>query len=144
MTGPRQEQGRMARMAAFWICTLLLLFGCTSLHTTLVARDLLTGQVFGVERIPVLGIDFNWAFVVASVLFLAGASVIAWWQAKPKVSGLLNDTEAELRKVAWPTFDEVVRSSVVVIVCVVVLGVFLAGSDMVLGRVAQMVLTLGG
>ena len=50
------------------------------------------------------------------------------------------DTELELRKVTWPTMQEVINSSIVVIVCVVVLMVFLAGSDLVLGRIAKALL----
>ena len=56
---------------------------------------------------------------------------------------MLIETESELRKVTWPTMPEAVRSSVVVIACVLFLMAFLASADWVLGRWAERLL-LGG
>ena len=42
---------------------------------------------------------------------------------------------AELKKSAWPTRKELVDSSLVVIVTVLILGMFVAGSDIVIGRI---------
>ena len=61
----------------------------------------------------------------------------------PLTAAEIADVEAELRKVTWPTMPEAVRSSVVVIACVLFLMAFLAGADWVLGRWAERLL-LGG
>ena len=51
------------------------------------------------------------------------------------MADLLIETESELRKTTWPTMDEVINSSIVVVVTVLVLGAFLALADSVLARV---------
>jgi preprotein translocase SecE subunit len=59
------------------------------------------------------------------------------WLDKPKNADLLIDTESEMRKVTWPTFKDVVSSSLVVIFCVLFLLVFLAGADILIARVTK-------
>jgi preprotein translocase subunit SecE len=48
----------------------------------------------------------------------------------------------ELKKSAWPTRKELVDSSLVVIVTVLVLGLFVAGADIIIGRLVS-ILTRG-
>ncbi len=45
---------------------------------------------------------------------------------------------AELKKSAWPTRKELVDSSLVVIVTVLILGLFVAGTDIIVGRIVTM------
>ena len=66
-----------------------------------------------------------------------GLFLLKRWQNKPKMADLLIDTEGELRKVSWPTIDEVLTTSMVVVVFVVFIGAFLALTDMVFGRLAD-------
>jgi preprotein translocase subunit SecE len=47
---------------------------------------------------------------------------------------------AEFRKVTWPNRQELVNSTVVVIVVTVVLAFFLGGVDIVLARVVERIL----
>ena len=142
MKGYKEDQGRLARMAAFWSVVLLVLFGCTFLYDILIGFDSMNPAVAGI-RIPIVSVDLNGAFIVTALLFLTGVIVIRRWQQKPKVADLLIDTESELRKVTWPTMDEVTNSSLVVIICVVVIGAFLAAADYFLGELMRR-LILGG
>lgn len=132
----REDQGRHARMAAFWSLVLLWLFGCTFLHGQLVAVDALAKPIGGL-RIPVVSVDFNGAFLISAVLFVVGLVVIQRWQRQPKVADLLIETEAELRKVTWPSGQQVINASLVVIVTVLLIGLFLAGADYVLARIMK-------
>jgi len=138
----REDQGRLARMAAFWSCILLLLFGCTFVYGLLVQIDSFREKIGGM-RIPVVGVDLTTAFLIPFALFVVGALILHRWQARPKVADLLIETEAELRKVTWPTPQEVVNSSMVVILCVLLLFGFLAAADWLLARVMRYLL-LGG
>ena len=52
-----------------------------------------------------------------------------------------NDTHVLM---AWPTIDEAINGSWSVVVTVLFLMAFLAGADMVLGRVARTILNFGG
>lgn len=142
MKGYKEDQGRLARMAAFWSVTLLLLFGCNFLYVQLVAIKSMAVPLGGI-RIPVVAVDLNGAFIVSALIFCTGAILISRWQHRPQVADLLIDTEAELKKVTWPTMDEVINSSIVVIVCVILLGIFLAAADYLLGHLMRR-LILGG
>jgi preprotein translocase subunit SecE len=65
--------------------------------------------------------------VIASVVF-----VLLWRQgAFLRLSGYFNETKEELWKCTWPTWDELMGSTAVVIVSVGVLGGFTVGVDYV-------------
>ena len=87
-----------------------------------------------------LGTPVSPAFLICGGIFVVGTWLIHRWQARPKVADLLIDTESELRKVTWPTMDEVINSSLVVIVCVLLLFAFLAAADWFLARVMNTLL----
>jgi preprotein translocase SecE subunit len=142
----RKDQGRMARMAAFWSLAVLLFYGCTSLNGELTARwtsSLGQPLMAGFDRVPVLGIQLTGAFLIATVLFAGGMFALYRWLERPKSADLLIETEQELRKVTWPSGNEVVNSSIVVIVCVMFLMGYLAFADWFLARVTR-VLLFGG
>ena len=139
----KEDQGRLARMAAFWGVVLLLLFGCTFLHTTLVTNFAVMSKLIGGVRIPVVGVNLTWAFLITFLVFVAGTIAIWKWQQKPRIADLLIETEGELKKVTWPTSQEVVNTSMVVIACVGILLGFVALADWVLGMVLKRLL-LGG
>lgn len=123
-------------MGAFWALTLLLLFGCTFLFGMLQRSESMRSALGGAS-IPVVRVDVSPAFLISTACFLAGLLAIRLYQNKPKVADLLIDTEGELRKVSWPTMDEVLNTSLVVVVFVVFIGSFLALTDMVFGRLAD-------
>ncbi len=53
------------------------------------------------------------------------------------VGQFLREVFDELRKVVWPTWGELYRYTLVVIFTVIVLGVFIGGTDYLLGEVAR-------
>ena len=55
-----------------------------------------------------------------------------------RVRGFLNDVLAELKKSAWPTRKELVDSTVVVIITVLILGLFVAFADFVFLKIIGM------
>ncbi len=59
-----------------------------------------------------------------------------------KITTVYQETMAELRKCTWPTWDELVESTVVVIVSVAILGLFVAVTDWVVRALVQL-LTVG-
>lgn len=139
----KQDQGRFARLAAFWSLAILIFYGCTSLYTTLLGywpNQMATPFTASMPKIPVLGLPLNLAMVISTAVL--GVSVWALYRVleRPKTADVLIDTESELRKVTWPTVPEAVRSSFVVIVCVLFLMAFLAGADWLLGRWAERLL----
>jgi preprotein translocase subunit SecE len=137
MQAYKPDQGRMARMATFWSLVLLLLFGCSFLHETLTAYVPSLKQPLGGFVIPIVSVPFSGSFAISGLLFLGGLAWLYVWTQKPKVADFLIEVEAELKKVTWPTMQEVVNASIVVVICVAVLMGFLAGGDFVLGRLVE-------
>ena len=124
-------------MAAFWSLAIMVFYGCTSLRTELAGQfnDALGQRLWDGARIPIIGVDLTPAFLIALVVFAAGMVLLYRWTESPKIADALIDTESELRKVTWPTLPEAARASVVVMVCVIVLMVLLAGYDALISRV---------
>jgi len=146
MAAYKPDQGRMVRMAVFWSCAALIFYGCKSLREVLSGvSETLAKPVFdGFEKLPVVGVQLTPAFLIAAVCFVGGLFVAWRLQEKPRNADLLIETETELRKVTWPSAQEVFNSSLVVVVCVVVLMAFLAGADWLLARVTNNILGIGG
>jgi preprotein translocase SecE subunit len=140
--GYREDQGRLARMAAFWCLVLFLLFGCHSLYRALQSFGTLATAIGGYS-LPVVGVPLSGAFLSAAAVFLVGLIAVRRWERTPKMADLLIDTESELKKVAWPTLQQVTNSSLVVIISVVLLGGFMALIDILLARIIR-VIVLGG
>ena len=57
-----------------------------------------------------------------------------------KVKGYLSDVAVELKKTSFPTRDQTIGSSVVVVVMVVFMSFFLALADLVLSKVVGLIL----
>jgi preprotein translocase SecE subunit len=140
--GYKRDQGRMARMAAFWTLAVLLFYGSVSLNEFLSGHwpAVATPLIAGFPKIPVLGVGLTPAFLVTLAVFGVGMYALYRWLEQPKTADLLIETEHELRKVTWPTMQEVVNSSLVVIFAVLFLMGFLAVADWFIARVTQVIL----
>jgi len=51
-----------------------------------------------------------------------------------KANALMEDVVSELKKVTWPGREEVVRSTIVVMICIVICSLILGAFDVVWGR----------
>jgi len=54
-----------------------------------------------------------------------------------RISGYFKETEEELRKCTWPSWNELKGSTVVVLVAIVLLGAFTVGIDFVVAWIVQ-------
>ena len=134
----------MARMATFWSLAILLAYGCIRMRTELSGLfPTSIGKPIGGMSVPLLGLDLSPALLAAAGTFAAGMFLLWRTVEKPKNADLLIETEAELRKVTWPTLDETIDGSIVVIVVVIFLMAFMAGADFVLGEVFTRIITGG-
>jgi preprotein translocase subunit SecE len=64
-------------------------------------------------------------------------------QVVARIREFVQDVLVEFRKVTWPSRQELINSTVVVIVVTVVLAVFLGTVDIVLARVVEWLLSGG-
>jgi preprotein translocase subunit SecE len=61
-----------------------------------------------------------------------------------KVKKFLNDVYIELQKVAWPSRDELVGSTIVVIAMSIVMAIFIGVVDKVLGSLVNVLVSIAG
>ncbi len=57
-----------------------------------------------------------------------------------KIVGFINEVKNELKKVSWPNRDELIGSTIVVLVTVAILSVFVGACDLVFSRVINMMI----
>jgi preprotein translocase SecE subunit len=118
----------------------------------LVVSVLFVGSLYGVaflyqilpepakEGLAVLGWNFDWRFFICGplLIFLAGFGV--WLFNHPPAADFLIDTEHELKnKVVWPSKEEEINASLVVVTTVFIFMVFILGVDVVFSFVREMV-----
>jgi len=76
--------------------------------------------------------------VVIGVVF-----ALAWWKGYVvRLRNYWNGTMEELRKCAWPTWDELKGHTVVVIVTIVLLGAFCYGVDTIFYHLVRLISTV--
>jgi preprotein translocase SecE subunit len=133
----RKGQGIYSRVIVGIVLGILALFASISLHNVLVELP----NVAEKARIPLIDISLTWGLICAFALFVFLGFVICVCvvgletgirpidTSGKKAVELLIDTQAELQKVAWPTRYELVGSTAVVIISVILIGVFILGVD---------------
>lgn len=53
----------------------------------------------------------------------------------PRANTVMDEVVSELKKVTWPSRDDVVKSTTVVIICILIASFLLAGFDLLWGQV---------
>ncbi len=61
-----------------------------------------------------------------------------------KVTKYFNDTIQELRKVAWPSKDELIGSTIVVVVMSILVSIFIGVVDQVLNKLVNLLVKFTG
>lgn len=108
----KRTQGKLARQLTFLAVAVLVLAGCYQLY----------------ER---GGLHSTARYAVPTVLAFVGLWIGYRIVNIPQFADFLIAVEAEMNKVSWPSQDELIRASVVVIVLMAVLTVILFAYDLV-------------
>lgn len=137
----RKNQGRYARMLAFWAVALLLVYGCFHAGGFVHMLDRWMGDANRdlVDPFPLVGKLKISTLVVLGLLGVALLFIHSVLN-RPKVADLLIDTESEMQKVTWPGWNEVVQGTIAVTGMVFVLFVFLTGVDMLLVKLMELLM----
>ncbi|CAG1021924.1 hypothetical protein MTYM_01350 [Methylococcales bacterium] len=133
----RKGFGLYSRVAVGIALGILALFASVSLYNALIdLPDIAEGV-----KVPLIDVGLTWGLLSSVALFVFLGFFVCVFVAgletglKPLDNGgkktveFLIDTQGELQKVSWPTRYELVGSTAVVIVSVVVIGVFVLGVD---------------
>jgi len=121
-------EGGIARATAFWSLAGFAYLAARRFFLWSQRWEFFEKDLLGVE-IPVLAFPLTPGFIGSLLIFLGFTWGILKLLNAPKAADLLIDTELEMKKVTWPSFDEARKASFVVIACVVVMFVFMTLSD---------------
>ena len=141
----RKDDGRYARMFAFWALFGLVGYGCFHGGGLVDELGFMMGesdQTF-VETFPLLG-TLKTSTCIAIGVWVAVGLVLRGILNKKRIADALIDTEGEMQKVTWPTWGETWQGTMAVAVMVAVLFVYLFACDLGLASVMQMLLGGGG
>ncbi|MDQ1272804.1 MAG: preprotein translocase subunit SecE [Planctomycetota bacterium] len=135
----RKGFGLYSRIAVGVALGILALFASVSLYNALIELpDIAEGL-----NVPLVGIGLTWGLLSSFALFVFLGFFVCVFVAgletglRPIDNGgrktveFLIDTQGELQKVSWPTRYELIGSTAVVIVSIVVIGIFVLGVDWV-------------
>lgn len=136
----KPDQGVYARTTGRWLLGAMWAFGCYSLYYWLLSFRGEDGDGFMVTpltegKLMVLGVPLTVALIAAVAIGLGGLFMIFRLLDKPKVADMLIDSETEMRKCTWPTWNETFSSSVVILVVMLFFTASLAGMDWLLNLI---------
>ncbi|MFV1959435.1 MAG: preprotein translocase subunit SecE [Planctomycetota bacterium] len=129
----KQGQGKSARIFAYALGGGLILFGGIRLYATINVP----GREW-VQGVPVIGhvsLYNTIAFAVVLLGFLGLHLVLN----RPSMADMLIDTEQEMKKVSWPSKQEVWNATLVVVLVTFALALMLYGFDWLLRWFFQLV-----
>ena len=139
----KKDQGRYARMVAFWGLFLLMAYGCLgSLVYSLEGWLELGPDSAWIKPFPLLG-EFNPATAIGVGVLAVVGFVIYRLLNRPRAADLLIETETELRKVTWPSFADTWAGTLAVVVTVAFLLLYLTGADFLLGFALKRLMGVG-
>ena len=150
----KSDQGRRLRVISSFAWGLLSVFAGYKLYSFLLYSlgprtdflwvsdwTWLTRHLFGLS---LASYGFTPALVMSAVFF--GYLLYMGWEFlsnHERTAEFLIETEKEMRKVSWPTWEELQSSSIVVILGVLFLGAYLFAVDVILALVIERIVGLG-
>ena len=126
----KPDQGRLTRGSAFWLSSLLIYYGVYTLYFFLHWEWAYNRLVPG--DIPIVNLPVDMRLLVCTVVFLGAEWFVVWIINRPGLGDLLIETETEMKKVTWPSWDDALNSSFVVLITVIFFMVFLGFTDVLL------------
>ena len=139
MEAYKAGQGSLARLSATLGLIITLLLGCVELYAWIQSpKDTSLIPLAAFEKLPLLNVPFSLKFVFCAALFGVGTWGIRRWLSRPTTVNALIETESEMKKVSWPTYEESRNATVIVILVAVILTAALFFFDQVFAKLLQL------
>jgi preprotein translocase subunit SecE len=135
----KRSQGRISRQLTFAGVGLAVIVGCWRLAVTLETYDWLREWAKQVHWSPATVSSLIGFVVFLPLIWLCYRAVNI-----PRFADFLIAVEAEMNKVSWPTKQELIRASIVVLVAIFLLAAVLFAFDIVWIRLFQIIGIEGG
>jgi preprotein translocase SecE subunit len=135
-------QGGLTRLSAWLILILVLALGAVELYSWIYRKG--DGPIFGINlevlrRLPFLGAPVSWKLLLCAAIFVGLLWLVRLYMTRPTTVDMLIETEMEMKKVSWPTMEESMNATWVVVFVTVFLTVTLFFFDFVLGSLLRFV-----
>ena len=137
----KKGQGTIARLMGLVSFCLLAVWGGYSLWVTLQGYSWSASPIVTIPRVNLI---VNWALITSVVVTAGLGFTIVWALNRPRAVDLLVETEAEMKKVSWPSRQEAWNSSLVVVVTVMFMMGLLFFYDYVLNLILTVLFFSGG
>ncbi|MBP8304112.1 MAG: preprotein translocase subunit SecE [Phycisphaerae bacterium] len=123
----KRGQGTYTRLGTGLAGAVILGLGCVRLYEKL---GVVTNNLWLQSMIP-------------AVVFVVLAGLLYWVLNKPAVADFMISAEGEIKKVSWSSRQEIMVSTLIVVLVVGVLAVLLGTTDLVLRLLFQVIFPLG-
>ena len=137
----KKDEAKTTRRVAFVSLLIVVIWGARELGRWLtdLHSSLKTPLLFKDLNLPYYEVPLNLG-VVISLVVLVGVSLWLYrFLNAERMGGLLVETETEMRKVSWPTWEDTKQSTTIVLVFVVAVAVYLTTIEVALRRVFDFV-----
>lgn len=137
----KSGQGSFARLSAFLGLFLAAFLGARELYSWIADPERDTSLIPNVavfQKLPLLGAPLSWKLMLCVAIFAGLVWLIRFYMRKPATVDLLIETELELKKVSWPTREESINATWIVIFVTLLITFTLFAFDLILQRVFAM------
>jgi preprotein translocase subunit SecE len=136
----KEGHGVLVRRIAFVTLAALIVWGGTELYGLLNSGKWVQNNRWVDYRIPVIHQYIDPAFAISWIVVIAACVFLYRGLNRPRAADFLIETDTEVRKVTWPSWNDAWNSSLIVLIFVVVMTGFIFLSDFIIGRLMRLVL----
>jgi len=130
----KKGQGTTARWIAAVALLGLAVLGCYALQAKLSESE----SAWITQKLNLGIINLSLSVIIAAGAFVLAAVAVGFVVNHRRLVDYLINSEAELRKVAWPTRPELKRQTIVVLVSMAFFGILLFLADLLFGALHQL------
>jgi preprotein translocase SecE subunit len=136
----KEGHGVLVRRIAFATLAALLVWGGCELYGWLEPGRWVRDNRWVMYRIPVIHQYIDPAFAISWLTVIAGCVLIYRALNRPQAADFLIETDTEVRKVSWPTWNDAWNSSLIVLLFVVVVTGLIVASDALINLTMKLIL----
>jgi len=130
----KEGQGSLARLTVWVLLVMTAFLACVELYSwiqTQTDKPLLV-DIDLTRKLPFFGVPLSWKFLLSAAMFCMFMWLSKRYMTKRATVDTLVEVELELKKVSWPTKDESMNATWVVVFVTLLITFMLFAFDIVL------------
>jgi preprotein translocase SecE subunit len=133
-------QGSLTRLITWFVLVLAVCMGCVEFYSWF--HHWMPGNLIPLDwfaDIPIVHVPFSGMFVVSAGIMVGLLFGVRWFMHRQQTVDTLIETEMEMKKVSWPTRDESLSATWVVVLVTAVMTLSLSLFDVGLGALFRFI-----